>query len=50
MDPSSLMNEDIGEIAEPNCPDLSQDQTLTQAAERDDVFYFETVTFQVRLI
>lgn len=40
--------EDIGEIAEPHRPDVSLDQTSTPAAERDDEFYFETVTFQVR--
>jgi len=41
------VSEDNGEIAEPNRPDISQDQTPTPAAERDGVFYFETVTFQV---
>ena len=47
---STIMNdisEDIGETAEPIRPDISQDQAPTPAAERDNVFYFETVTFQV---
>jgi len=50
MDPPqsfSILNdvaEDNGEIAEPNRPHMSQDQA---PAERDNVFYFETVTFQV---
>ena len=54
MDPPqscSAMNDvsdDNGEIAEPNRPDMRQDQAPTPAAERDDVFYFETVVFQVR--
>ena len=43
------VSEDIGEIAESNRPDISQIQTPTSAAERDNVFYFETVTFQVHL-
>ena len=44
-------SEDIGEIAEPNSPDrdISQDQAPTPAVEKDNVFYFETVTFQVCL-
>lgn len=42
------VSEDIGEITEPNRPDISQDQAPTPAVERDNVFYFETVTFQVR--
>jgi hypothetical protein len=39
---------DIEEIADPNRPDIFQDPSPTPAAERDDLFYFETVTFQVR--
>ena len=43
------VSEDIGEIAKPNSPDIPQDQAPTSAVERDNVFYFETVIFQVRL-
>jgi hypothetical protein len=39
---------DIGGIAEPNPPYIFQDQAPTPAVERDSVFYFETVSFQVR--
>ena len=46
------VSEDNGEIpqAELNVPDTSQDQAPIPVAGRDHLFYFETVTFQVRLI
>ena len=44
------VSEDIEEPNLPKSPKISQDhwQAHTPAAERDNVFYFETVTFQVR--